>query len=211
MPAKLRSRVDTLQVTSVRGTPRTTVRTDDLLAVSAAVRAGEVLRFDYGTDTPRRVEPHHLVTWGGRWYLVAWDLDRRDWRTFRVDRMTPRTPTGPRFTRRELPAKDVATFISQRFAGPPLPCRGEILIHAPAELVARWAGPSTVVEPVAPDRCRATASSWSWTGLAAWAAMYDADLEIISPPELAEAAAVLADRFARATSPDVEGRRGTPR
>jgi hypothetical protein len=113
--------------------------------------------------------------------------------------MTPPTPTGPRFTRRELPAKDVAAFISERFASPPLPCRGEILIHAPAEIVARWSGQSTVVEPIDPDRCRVTASSWSWTGLAAWAAMYDADIEIIGPSDLAEAAATLAARFARST------------
>lgn len=199
MPAKLRGRVDTLQVTSVgRGTKRTAVRTEDLLAIATAVRAGEALRFDYA-ESVRRVEPHHLVTWGGRWYLVAWDLDRRDWRTFRVDRMTPRTPTGPRFTRRELPARDVAAFISERFASPPLPCRGEMIIHAPAEIVARWSGQSTVVEPIGPDRCRVTASSWSWTGLAAWAAMYDADIEIIGPSDLAEATATLASRFARST------------
>ncbi len=205
MPARLRARVDTIQVTAVgRGTQRTTVSSEDLLAVSAAVRAGEVLRFDYGSadapaQAPRRAEPHHVVTWGGRWYLVAFDLDRDDWRTFRVDRMRPWSPTGPRFTRRELPAKDVASFIAQRFSSPPLPCRGEILLHAPAELVARWAGQSTVVEPDGPHRCRVTASSWSWTGLAAWAAMFDAELEIIGPPELARAAATLAGRFARST------------
>ena len=66
---------------------------------------------------PRRVQPHHLVTWRHRWYLVAWDLDREDWRTFRVDRIQPRTPTGPRFTPRELPGGDVSTFITSRFRG----------------------------------------------------------------------------------------------
>jgi len=108
MPARLRHRIDTLQVTAVerpaiRPYPR--VGTSVLMALSAAVHAREVLRFDYtGVDDngvqipPRRVQPHHLVTWGGRWYLVAWDLDREDWRTFRADRITPRTPTGPRFT-----------------------------------------------------------------------------------------------------------------
>jgi predicted DNA-binding transcriptional regulator YafY len=206
MPARLRGRVDTLQVTNVgRGTPRTTVRSEDLLAISTAVRTNEVLRFDYGAGRsseesapPRRVEPHHLVTWGGRWYLVAWDLDRKDWRTFRVDRMRPLTPTGPRFTRRELPATDVAAYISAKFAGAPLPCQGQIELHAPAEFVARWAGPSTVVEAVGPERCRVTASSWSWIGLAAWAGFFDTDLEIIGPPELREAAGHLAARFARA-------------
>ncbi|HEY7225952.1 MAG TPA: YafY family protein [Micromonosporaceae bacterium] len=214
MPARLRQRIDTLQVTSVgrRAGRATTVRSEDLLTIATAVRAGEVLRFDYsalrsaepasagGVATPpRRVEPHHVVMWGGRWYVVGWDLDRKDWRTFRVDRMRVRVPTGPRFTRRPLPAKDVASYISAKFAAAPLPCRGELVLHAPAELVARWASPSTVVEPVAPDRCRVTASSWSWTGLAAWAGMFDAEIEILAPPELRAAASHLAARFGRAT------------
>jgi predicted DNA-binding transcriptional regulator YafY len=208
MPARLRQRIDTLQVTSVgRTVAKASVRSEDLLAISVAVRASEVLRFDYGAvasddaGPPRRVEPHHVVTWGNKWYLVAWDVDRADWRTFRVDRMSRlRAPTGPRFARRELPARDVATYIASKFASPPLPCRGEIRLHAPAELVARWSSQSTVVEPEAPDRCRVVASSWSWGGLAAWAGLFDVDLEIIGPPELAEAAARLSTRFARATA-----------
>jgi predicted DNA-binding transcriptional regulator YafY len=208
MPARLRQRIDTLQVTSVgRTVAKTSVRSEDLLAISAAVRANEVLRFDYGAlpsddaGLPRRVEPHHVVMWGYKWYLVAWDLDRADWRTFRVDRMSRlRAPTGPRFVRRELPARDVATYIASKFASPPLPCRGEIRLYAPAELVARWSSQSTVVEPEGPDRCRVVASSWSWGGLAAWAGLFDVDLEILGPPELAEAAARLSTRFARATA-----------
>ncbi|MBD7949550.1 helix-turn-helix transcriptional regulator [Oerskovia rustica] len=120
MPARLRGRIDALEVTVVRSSAqaaRPDVDPAVLVAVGSAVRAREVLRFDYDGGSapllgsgdaafrpPRRAEPHHLVTWGGRWYLVAWDLERQDWRTFRVDRMTPRTPTGPRFAPRELPA-----------------------------------------------------------------------------------------------------------
>lgn len=204
MPARLRHRIDTLQVVSVGRSPRTTVRTEDLLAVAEALRAREVLRFDYDGSTkdgpPRRAEPHHLVTWGGRWYLVAWDLDRTDWRTFRVDRMHPRTPTGPRFAPRPLPNKNVHTYISERFAQPAPPCRGTFLLHMPAEQVARWAGPYAVVEPVAPDRCRVTASSWSWNALAAWAGLFDTDLEIVGPAELRSAAAHVATRYARAAA-----------
>jgi predicted DNA-binding transcriptional regulator YafY len=201
MPSRLRHRIDTLQVINVgRSRPRTTVSGSDLVAVSSAVRSAEVLRFDYGPDEARRrVEPHHLVMWGGRWYLVAWDLDRGDWRTFRVDRMRPRTPTGPHFRRRELPARDVATYISEKFASPGLPCRGELILHASTDLVTRYGGSSTVVEPLGPDRCRVTAASWSWIGLAAWAAMFDAEVEIVAPDELHVAAARLAARFGRAT------------
>jgi predicted DNA-binding transcriptional regulator YafY len=144
------------------------------------------------------VEPHHVVTWGGRWYLVAWDLDRADWRTFRVDRMSPKTPTGPRFAPRELPAPDVATFIAERFRRPSWPATGEAVLHAPASLVARWAGSEALVEELAPDRCRLVVGSWSWTGLAAWLGMFGVDLEIVGPPELRAAAAELSQRYAAA-------------
>jgi len=224
MPARLRHRVDALQVTTVPRGPgrnRPQVDTEQLLDIGTAERAREVLRFDYepvggsgaasnggnggnggngSLPPPRRVEPHHVVTWGGRWYLVAWDLDRADWRTFRVDRMTPRTPTGPRFTPRDLPAPDVATFISERFRRPSWPATGEAVLHAPASLVARWAGSEALVEELAPDRCRLVVGSWSWTGLAAWLGMFGVDLEIVGPAELKEAAATLSRRYAAAAS-----------
>ncbi|MGY2080064.1 helix-turn-helix transcriptional regulator [Modestobacter sp. SYSU DS0657] len=107
MPARLRHRVDAVQVTPV---PADGDQLDPavLVALTTAIRAREVLRFDHAAassgDDPaqppplRRVEPHHLVSRAGRWYLVGWDLDRADWRTFRADRISPRTPTGPRFT-----------------------------------------------------------------------------------------------------------------
>jgi predicted DNA-binding transcriptional regulator YafY len=209
MPARLRSRVDALQVTAVERYAGSTaaVDTERLIAIGTAVRAREVLRFDYaaagadgegGWRPPRRVEPHHLVTWGSRWYLVAWDLERTDWRTFRVDRMTPKTPTGPRFTPRELPAPDVATYVRDRFRAPDWPCQGEIVFHADAGLVARWAGRSAVVESLGPGRCRVVTGSWSWGGLAAWAGMFDVDLEFVGPQELRDAAATLARRYAAA-------------
>ena len=89
------------------------VDTDVLVVIGAAVRTREVLRFDYATDRPgehdqlrppRRVEPHHLVTRSGRWYLVAWDLDRKDWRIHRADRIAPRTHTVPASSRANCPA-----------------------------------------------------------------------------------------------------------
>ncbi|WP_020575177.1 helix-turn-helix transcriptional regulator [Actinopolymorpha alba] len=220
MPARLRHRVDALQVTtvsrgsgSVRERPR--VDTEHLLAIGTAVRAREVLRFDYDGGSgevvrsaagefrpPRRVEPHHLVTWGGRWYLIAWDVDRADWRTFRVDRMTPRTPTGPRFTSRELPAPDVATYIARQFERNEWSCQGELILHAPAAVVARWVREQGVVEELGPDRCRVIAGSWSWVGLAAWMGLFDVDLEIVGPDELREAAARLGQRYTAAAEAD---------
>ncbi|MBE9927154.1 WYL domain-containing protein, partial [Cellulosimicrobium cellulans] len=142
LPRRLRHRVDAVDVTPVAaapGRPAAEVDLDVLLAVSAAARRREVLRFDYATAAPatppdappgtalphdprtalppRRAEVHHVVVRGGRWYAVAWDLDRDDWRTYRLDRMTPRAPTGPRFAARDVPGGDVAAFVAARFAG----------------------------------------------------------------------------------------------
>jgi predicted DNA-binding transcriptional regulator YafY len=211
MPARLRQRVDALQVTTVDryANRRTTVDSDQLIAIGMAVRAQEVLRFDYASPgasedewaPPRKVEPHHLVTWGGRWYLVGWDLDRKDWRTFRVDRMTPKTPTGPRFSPRDLPAPDVATYISSRFKGQDqYPCIGEAILQAKASVIAQYADRRAIVEEVTPTSCRLVMSAWSWTGLAATFGMFECDLEIVGPQELKDAATQLAARYQEAVS-----------
>ncbi|WP_067480350.1 helix-turn-helix transcriptional regulator [Actinomadura hibisca] len=213
MPARLRGRIDTFRVTAVepptaRQGPQ--VGGGVLMALSAAVHAREVLRFDYASpartdeDTmapPRRVEPHHLITWNRRWYLVAWDLDREDWRTFRADRVTPRSPTGPRFTPRELPGGDVAAFIADRFRGAGgsggWPCLGEVILGLPAAAVSRYTYDGAV-EALGPDRCRLVLGSWSWTGLAAAIGAFDADIEVVGPAELSDAFARLARRYAAA-------------
>ncbi len=216
MPARLRHRIDTLQVIAVERPgmrPDPQVEGGVLMALSAAVHAREVLRFDYtpvplpgaennGVRTPRRVEPHHLVTWGGRWYLVAWDLDREDWRTFRADRIAPRTPTGPRFTPRELPGGDVATFVVSKFwnsdrAGD-WPCRGEVILDLPAAAVSPYTRDG-IVEELGPNRCRLVLNSWSWLGLAAAIGRFDADIEVVGPAELKDAFARLARRYTNAT------------
>ncbi|GAA3213556.1 helix-turn-helix transcriptional regulator [Nonomuraea helvata] len=215
MPARLRHRIDTLQVTAVErpaARPDPQVDSGVLMALSAAVHAREVLRFDYtpeypddqATQTPpRRVQPHHLVAWGGRWYLVAWDLDREDWRTFRADRIVPRTPTGPRFTPRELPGGGVATFVTGRFRGSDgsgdWPCRGEVILDLPASAVSRFTRDG-VVEELGPDRCRLVLGSWSWPGLAAAIGRFDADIEVVGPAELKDAFAHLARRYADAAA-----------
>lgn len=217
MPARLRRRIDTLQVTAVeRPAIRPNPQADSgvLMALSATVHAREVLRFDYapaaqpGTgdderaDTPpRRVQPHHLITWRGRWYLVAWDLDREDWRTFRADRITPRTPTGPRFTPRKLPGGEVAGFVVSRFQGSEdgWPCRGEVILDLPAEVVSSYTSDG-LVEALGPDRCRLVTGSWSWPGLAAAIGRFDADIEVVGPAELKDAFAHLSRRYADAAA-----------
>lgn len=199
MPSRLRRRVAMTQVTAIgpaAGQPAVAV----LMALSTAIHAREVLRFDYA-EASRKAEPHHLVTRFGRWYLVAWDLDRDDWRVFRVDRISPRIPTGPRFAPRELPGGDVAAFVTSRFQGSDdgggWPCRGEVILHAPLADVAPFAR-DAVVEEVGPDRCRLELGSWSWPAMVAAVGAFDVDVEVIGPPELEAAFALMARRYAAA-------------
>ncbi|MGC4837933.1 helix-turn-helix transcriptional regulator [Micromonospora vinacea] len=208
MPSRLRHRVNALQVTAVERPvtrPAGPIDDDVLLAISSAVQAHEILRFGYGPEAvdkpPRRVEPHHLVTWDGRWYLVAWDLDRSAWSTFRADRMTLRIPNGPRFTPRELPGDDVATFVTGRFRGADdgvigWPCQGTAILDLPAATVALYTRDGTV-EDLGSGRCRLTLGSWSWPGLAAAMARFDTEIDVVGPTELVDAFDHLARRFAR--------------
>lgn len=211
MPSRLRHRLDALQFTTidaragdVRADP---VDPEVLLTLSAAVRARETVRFDYasrdpqssdGLGPPRRVEPHHLVTAQGRWYLVAWDLDRDDWRIFSANRITPRTPGGGRFTPREVPGGSVREFVSARFKGSDhvnaWPVRGTVILSLPATEVLPFAGDGTV-ETLGPDRCSLEMGSWSWGALAASFGRFEAPMEVVGQPELSAAFAVLAERY----------------
>ena len=108
LPSRLRHRVSAIASSALPVPSRgPKVDPDVLTVIASACRDHERLRFDYrthsGTVSRRSVEPYRLVNDRRRWYLVAWDADRDDWRTFRVDRIEPRPPTGPRFTPRALP------------------------------------------------------------------------------------------------------------
>ncbi|WP_017595917.1 helix-turn-helix transcriptional regulator [Nocardiopsis potens] len=212
LPSRLRRRVDALELTAVEAGPGAGRRVDAgvLLALGAAVRSAEEVRFDYvppgrpdGADPrpPRRTHPHHLVFRGGGWYLVGWDPERADWRIYRADRMALRTPNGPRFDRRRLPGGDVAAFVSSRFKGSggedAWPCRGEVILDLPAAQVAPFAD-GGLVEEVGPDRTRLVAGSWSWAALAAALARFDAEIEVVGPAPLREAFAELSRRARRA-------------
>ncbi|MFE7466995.1 helix-turn-helix transcriptional regulator [Streptomyces sp. NPDC057499] len=212
LPPRLRQRVDALHVTTVRPSdPGIPPAQDlDLLStVGTAIQRREVLHLDYtpyqeAAPQRRCVEPHHLVAWRTRWYLLAWDLDRDDWRVFRTDRMTARTPTGPRFTVRRLPGGDVSTFVTSRFRGSDgteaaWPCRGEAVLDLPASKVVPHIADG-IVEPLGPARCRVITGSWSWTALAAGLGRFDANLHVIGPPALHEACAALARRYGAATT-----------
>ncbi|WP_439379625.1 helix-turn-helix transcriptional regulator [Amycolatopsis lexingtonensis] len=207
LPARLRRRVDALEVSAAGRGADPQVDTELLLTLSAAVRAREELRFDYRAPgrpedaEPRRVQPHHLVVRAGRWYVIGWDPGRGDWRTYRADRMTPRAPHGPRFAPREVPGGDVAAFLSARFKGSEStdtwPCRGEVILDLPVADVAPFAGDG-VVEELGATRTKLTTGAWSWAALAASLARFDAEIEVVAPAELRAAFAELSRRAARA-------------
>ncbi len=177
LPSRLRHRFDAVEVTTVRGagvSPAAAVPLDVLLTLAQAVRDRVTVRFDYlprgeGDPQPRRVEPHHLVTSHGRWYLLGWDLDRDDWRLFSADRVRPRVPHGAPFVSRVVPGGDVDAFVSARFKGSDTNewlCRGTVLLHASARDVLPFAGDGTVTA-VDEERCTLEVGSWSWGALAA--------------------------------------------
>ena len=217
MPSRLRHRVDRLEVSAVARTPTAPSPVDPgvLVVLASAVQAREVVRFDHtaagatseadvAPESARRVEPHHVVSRSGRWYLVGWDIDRGDWRVFRVDRMSLRTPNGPRFTRRELPdGHSVDSFLASTFTGSAgaagWPCVGEVVLDLPASEVAPFAHDG-VVEAIDARQCRLTLGSWSWAGLVAALIRYDADLEVVGPPELRDELARVGERLASAAA-----------
>lgn len=204
MPSRLRHRIDGISFTGAETADR--VDPAVLEAVSTAVRDRHTLRFDYGEtgQPPRRVQPHAIVVQRSRWYLIGWDLDRDDWRVFRLDRMTPRAPTGPGFTPRALPAADACSFLAARSTGSDgdgrWPCIGEVIIDLPPRDVAPWIGDGEF-EQLTDRSCRLTIGSWSWVGLLASVARYDAPFTIVGPEALVAAASTLADRLGAAGNP----------
>ena len=141
LPAHLRRRVAALgAVTTVPAVGGPTVDPRHLTTIAAACRDAERLRFAYrsrdGADSRREVEPHALVNLGRRWYLVAWDRAREDWRTFRVDRLARPASTGVRFAPRELPARDAAAYVEQRITGSPNRYEARLTLHAAADEIA---------------------------------------------------------------------------
>ncbi|WP_242907748.1 helix-turn-helix transcriptional regulator [Actinomadura terrae] len=222
MPARLRARLDAFEPTVVGRPAREgdgPARTAVLLAIAAALNAREELRFDYASSgrtspartggrdvpAPRSVQPHHLLARSGRWYLIGWEPAREDWRVYRADRITPRTPNGPRFVPRELPGGDPAAFLAARFKGSDggadrWPCQGEVILHLPAGEVVPFAHDG-IVTALGEDRCRVRLGAWSWPGLAAALARFDAPIDVVDPPELRTAFADLARRAAAAATP----------
>jgi predicted DNA-binding transcriptional regulator YafY len=212
LPARLRRRVNALQTYTVLVSHRRgpTVDPDVLTVLAGTCRDHNGLRFDYadrgGVASQRRVEPHRLVNWGQRWYLVAWDTDRTDWRTFRVDRIRPHLPPGPRFTPRDLSDDDVAALVSRGVPAAARRFQARVTVHAPAAAISERIGPWVgTVEAIDDGRCILDTGADSLEILAVYLGMLDADFTVIEPPELVAHLQALAGRYARAATIVVPG------
>ncbi|HEX5198464.1 helix-turn-helix transcriptional regulator [Paractinoplanes rhizophilus] len=205
LPERLRRRVNALQRYAVavpRDDQGPRVDAGTLSALAAVCRDRERLRFDYrshdGSESRREVEPYRLVNWGRRWYLVAFDVERADWRTFRVDRLSPRTPTGPRFTARELPEEAVdqvrrgASSAGWRY-------RARVVVHAPADRLAERINAAVgTVTAIDETSCLLDTGAETIETLAVHLGLLGHDFTVTEPAELVEHIRMLAGRYRRA-------------
>ncbi|QBJ97593.1 YafY family transcriptional regulator [Rhodococcus sp. ABRD24] len=204
MPSRLRHRLEALQVDVVEREPvRSAVDATVLSAIASVCHNHERLRFDYrshdGSETRREVEPYRLVRSGLRWYLVAWDVLREDWRSFRVDRMEPKIPTGPRFAPRELPPGGAAEFVARGVNRVATQARARVLLHAPIEQIAPMVDGSWGTLEDAPDgRCIVSLGGSSISSIARWLSAFDVDFTVLDPEELRVECRLRADRHALA-------------
>ena len=204
LPSHLRRRVNALGAATVTlPASGPTVDPEALTAIAGACRDRERLRFAYSardkTASTRVVEPHSLVNLGRRWYLVAFDCDRDDWRTFRVDRIERPAPAGARFEARTVPGADAAAYVASNLSGAPSRHQARVTLHAPAaELIERWPHMRRGLEPVDERSSEYRTSDDSLDWLAMRIGMLGVDFDVHEPPELITRIAELAARLHRA-------------
>jgi predicted DNA-binding transcriptional regulator YafY len=208
MPGRLRRRVEALAAMTVpaawdEGT-RAALDPAVLTTIALACRDSERIRFAYtaanGAQSTRYVEPHRLVSLGRRWYLVGYDLDRQDWRSFRLDRLSEPAGSGARFRPRALPAEDAAAFVQAGISSAWNTYEVEAVVDAPADQVRARIGRWATVDPAGDDHCRVRMStdSLDWPLMAL--GTVGAEFSVVSPPELVDQVRDWGGRFLRAAS-----------
>src|SRR5215475_7666416 len=204
LPARLRRRVSAFQSHALPAPSRgPQVDPDVLTVIASACRDHERLRFDYrahsGAASRRSVEPYRLVNDRQRWYLLAWDVDRDGWRTFRADRIEPRTPAGPRFTPRALPPdREIVAQVARGAGEATWRYRARVIVHAPAAHVRGRLPIPMAVEFFGEDRCAFEPGSDDPGMLALYLGMLGVDFTIVESPELVAALRTLTSRYQRA-------------
>ncbi|MFF2995601.1 helix-turn-helix transcriptional regulator [Streptomyces sp. NPDC057950] len=206
LPNRLRRRVSALNAFTVpmlRGPGPSAVDPAVLTELANACRDRERLRFEYldhgGSPTRRTVEPHRLVCTEHRWYLVAWDVDRDDWRTFRVDRITPRPPHGPRCTPRTPPADDLAAYVSRGVSTGAYAARAVVRLLVPlAEAAGRISPSAGTLEADGEDSCVLRTGAASLDVMVIHVMLMGFEFEVLEPAALTEAIEAAQGRLARA-------------
>jgi predicted DNA-binding transcriptional regulator YafY len=205
MPPRLRRRVEALRAMTVSpgwGGRSLAADPETLVAVAQVCRDTERLEFDYtaagGEQTERHVEPLRLVSLGRRWYLVAYDLGRHDWRTFRLDRLRRPRGTGVRFRPRELPAEDAAAFVRSGLKQVPASYTVRALVRAPADEVRTRIGQWATVSDAEDGQCLMTMNTdWlDWPAMALGS--LGAEFTVLEPPALLDYLREWSQRFGRA-------------
>ncbi len=203
MPSRLRRRVNELRVVEPLISDGPRVDANVLSALASACRNVEQVSFRYEDvqvrTTRRRVQPHGVVHTGSRWYLVAWDEVREDWRTFRIDRISGPIRAGTRFSPREVPGGGVAAFVSRTMSTNPYPFRGRVVFLAPKSRIAQNIPPSAgYLEAIDDERCLLEAGASSWARLALYITLVGEAFERVEPAELRAEFRRIATRLRRA-------------
>jgi predicted DNA-binding transcriptional regulator YafY len=201
MPARLRSQVSAVHDATVTLTPNyadTPVEPDVLMALARACRDREHVTAGYvdrsGAATERRLEPYQLVTTGRRWYLLAYDRDRQDWRSLRLDRMHDVRALGSTFIAREAP--DAATYVRRSISVSPYRYVARVRYQAPESVLAQHFTPASVtIEPDGPDACIVTAGADDPERMVLYFATVGYDFEVLEPQEVVRAVHAVAERL----------------
>lgn len=205
MPARLRSQVAAVHDSTVTLAPNANspVDAEVLMTLARACRDHEHVDTGYtdlhGNATQRRLEPYQLVTTGRRWYLLAYDRDRQDWRSLRLDRMAEVLARGTTFTPRDAP--DAASYVSRSISSSPYRYIAKVRYSAAKDEVGQHFSPSAAtIESDGPESCVVTAGADNPETLALYLATVGCDFEILGPPEVIAGAQVAGERLRRAAS-----------
>ncbi|MDJ0362320.1 WYL domain-containing protein [Rhodococcus sp. H29-C3] len=213
LPPHLADRLQTFaveQIDNVWDLAPPKVPSDMIALISSAAQDKQLIKFDYQIRSAQSVqdsqvvaEPHKLVVWSGRWYLIAYGQREESWHAFRLDRVRNIGLPGWRFRPREFPEDDVTRFVQLQPDRGDLndawPCRGTVRMVCPVELVAKWAPGGANIESIGEETTRITMGAWSWSGLLGLLATFGCNFVVEEPAELAEAAAVIARRMTHAS------------
>ncbi|MEU5583152.1 YafY family protein [Streptomyces huasconensis] len=219
LPGRLRRRVSALNAFTVpllRAPQQQGLDPALLTELAGVCRDSERLRFDYrdhgGGSTRRAVEPHRLVCTERRWYLVAWDLEREDWRTFRVDRLTPRPPHGPRFAPRTPPADDLAAYVAKGVSTRAYAAQAVVRLLVPLEEAAERISPADgTLEAETERSCLLRTGAASLDVMVFHVMFMGLEFEVVEPAGLTDRIRASRDLLSRALERGERSEPGAPR